>query len=238
MSEHAILAPSSAARIVACPGSVKLAAMYPQMETIEAREGTAAHWAAAEILHGRVVAVGQVADNGVTLNDDMLEAAYLYSDYIESLNLISEYNIERTIRSGYLHEENWGTPDFFNYESLTLHIPDFKFGHKYVDVYRNWQLINYAALILDFLGVDGSLDQHIKVVMTIVQPRNFHRDGPIRTWSVMASELRPYFNQLRAAFDAAMQPDAKCIVNSECEYCPGRHACEAWCQFGLHTRAL
>jgi hypothetical protein len=229
MSDHAILPPSSSARIAHCAASALLAAQYPGEDTIESRDGTAAHWAASQLCSGAPVAVGQVADNGVTLTDEMIDAADLYAHYILTKVKNAQIVIEQTIRNGALHAENWGTPDawYYDADTRTLHVFDFKYGHKYVDVYQNWQLINYAALILKQLAIDGGTDQTVRVVMTIVQPRCYHKDGPIREWSVMASDLRPLFNILRSAFDAAMRPGATATASLECEYCPARHVCSA-----------
>lgn len=137
-------------------------------------------------------------------------------------------HIEQTLRGDALHPtDNWGTPDFFSNTGMNVYIDDFKFGHKLVEVYENWQLMNYAALVLQHLGVDGHTDQMVMVTFTIIQPRCYHRDGPIRSWTVRASDLRPYFNIMRNQFEAAMRDDAPCKVNSECDHCSARHVCEA-----------
>ena len=225
--DHAPLAPSSAARIVACTGSRKLAALYPEPETIETREGTASHWAGAELLAGRDVDTGQVAANGVTLTDEMIEGAEMFAEHIRSRGAYEWELVEHTLPAGSLHADNWGTPDFVGMQPMHLFVDDYKFGHGYVEVFENWQLMNYVCLLLDFMGVNGQVDQMMRVTMTIVQPRNYHRDGPVRSWSVMACDLRGYFNKMRAAYEQAMRDDAPCTVNAECEHCPARHACEA-----------
>lgn len=141
-------------------------------------------------------------------------------------------HVEEPVRIPSVHGENWGTPDAWYYDTSkgTLFIWDMKFGHGFVDCFENWQILDYAAGILDSLGIDGAADQHIRVKMTIVQPRSYHRDGPVRSWSVMASDLRPYFNKLRAAAEAAtsMAPVATVDPVRACKHCPGRHACEAF----------
>ena len=50
MSAHATLAPSSASRWIACPGSVRLTADLPDTESEHAALGTFAHTAAAHCL--------------------------------------------------------------------------------------------------------------------------------------------------------------------------------------------
>ncbi len=230
LSDHAYLAPSSAARTVQCPGSVGMAALFPQEDTIESREGTAAHWACAELLAGRDVALGQVADNGVTLNDEMIEAAEMYAGHIMARGAVG--SVETRIHNSALHHsENGGTPDHFAYSMngprLHIHLDDFKFGHGYVSVFENWQLFNYLALILCAIQDTWTDDRMIDVTFTIIQPRCYHRDGPIRSWSFCASDARPFFNILRNHFALAMRADAPCIAGDECEHCPGRHGCEA-----------
>lgn len=44
MGAHAFFAPSSAPRVVLCPGSLLLTADMPDNQSVEAAEGTAAHW--------------------------------------------------------------------------------------------------------------------------------------------------------------------------------------------------
>jgi hypothetical protein len=46
MGSHAFFAPSSAPRVVACPGSLLLTAGMPDTQSVDAAHGTAAHWIA------------------------------------------------------------------------------------------------------------------------------------------------------------------------------------------------
>lgn len=227
MSAHAPLMPSAAGRWVRCPGSVAMEARYPEdADSAKAMQGTAAHWAAAELLEDRDIVLGQIAPNGIVLDDEMCEAAQLYARHIYDTVPGSEHwYVEERVAIPYVHADNWGTPDFFAMYGGVLHIVDFKFGHGYVEVFENWQLLDYACGVLD--GVNGAADQHIDVVLTIVQPRSYHSDGPVRSWRVTAAEVRPYFNRLQSAAAAAMQPGAPCRISSECKHCNARHACKA-----------
>lgn len=240
MSAHAALMPSAAGRWVRCPGSVAMEQRYPDdVESVKAREGTAAHWACAELLAGQAIAVGQVAPNGVVLDDEMIDGAQLYFDALMTargpnvdmlaVGVGGTIHVEQRIDIPYVHAQNWGTPDAWFYDKAAgvLYVCDYKFGHGFVEVFENWQLIDYACGILDALGIDGAADQHIDVVMTIVQPRSYHKDGPVRTWRVKACDLRPYFNRLQVAAAAALEPGAPCRISAECKHCNARHACEA-----------
>lgn len=232
--KHAFLPPSGAGAWQVCAMWPTMTALYPEAEDKpEAMEGDAAHWACAQTLAGVLIDVGLIAPNGVTLTDEMIEGAELYFDAVQPSG---DERVEQHVTMPSIHAQNDGTPDAWAFAHdpttgiATLFIWDYKFGHDFVEVFENWQLIDYAAGILDQLGIDGAADQHIKVRMTIVQPRSYHRDGPVRSWSVMASDLRPYFNKLRAAAEAATsaQPVATVDPVRACKHCPGRHACEAF----------
>lgn len=223
---HAPLAPSSASRRKACAGSRKMEALYPQVDDSPAsREGTAAHWAASETLSGRIVDSGQIAENGVMLTDEMIDAADMYVDEVRKVALAPV--VEERVDISYIHNDCWGTPDAWCMRANELYLWDFKYGHRFVDVFENWQLIEYAAGILDKLGVDGIADQHITVVMTIVQPRCYVGGSPVRSWSLRASDLRGYFNAARMFEAKAMSDDAQLTVSPECRDCSARHACPA-----------
>lgn len=227
-TDHALLAPSSASRRKACAGSRKMEVLYPQPDdSPHALEGTAAHWAASEMLSGRTVDSGQIAENGVMLTDEMIEAATMYVDEVRKV--LVDIVIEERVAIDYIHEQCWGTPDAWGYSEITgtLYLWDFKYGHRFVDVFENWQLIEYAAGILDLLGVDGIKDQHITVVMTIVQPRCYVGGSPVRSWKVRAVDLRGYFNAARMFEAKAMSDDATLTVSPECRDCSARHACPA-----------
>lgn len=210
-------------------------AQYPELEEKPAaREGTAAHFVFGELFFNRVVAEGQIAPNGVVITEEMLEGAELYVDTIDArLAAVgmdrSALMVERRVEIPRVHPQNWGTPDtwFYDRERGSIPIFDFKFGHDFVDAFENWQLINYAAGIMDALKIDGLSDQHTRIEMTVVQPRNYSARGSVRTWSVMAWELRGYVNRLRNAAEAAHSPNRVATPNDACEHCPGRHACQA-----------
>lgn len=240
MGEHSVLPPSSAARRVQCPGSRALEAKYPEdEESPHAREGEAAHWVATQVLLG-VDSLPPTAPNGHDITTEMLEGADIYHDSIVSVcnKLFGEYDhkklhIEERVSIARIHPECWGTPDCWLHYGNQLHIWDYKFGHGYVDVFENWQLIEYAAGILDAIGVDGIADQMLDVYFYIIQPRCYARDGAVRTWKVKASGLRPLFNILQHAESQAIQEHAICKPSPECRYCTARHACEALQQSAL-----
>lgn len=241
-SAHAPIAPSSGARIVACPGSVKLEALYPEdTESEQAREGTAAHWALAEVLNGRAVAVGQVTDAGFILTQQMIEGA---EDVLRTVHaLCAEYGeqpqmyVEQRMAAPRIHAQCWGTPDIVLWfaGARVLVGLDYKFGHGWVEVFENWQLIAYDTAALEFLGLNGLTEQGVTVRNIIAQPRSYHPDGPIREWKLRATDLRPFVNRFAAAAEEALGPDPQLHVNPECQHCRARHACPALQAHGLRS---
>lgn len=228
MTAHSVLAPSSAYRWIACPGSAQLAALYPEQETEQSREGTAAHWIGAELLTTGLV-LSDVAPNGVVLTDEMHKSAQVWVDHV--LRTVGQGGgqllIEQRVNIARIHPECFGTPDsrLWLHSVGHLHVWDFKHGHDPVEAVGNWQLILYVCGILDELGIDGLSDQHLTVHMHVVQPRAFRGTGPIQTWTVKASDLRGYFNTARQAAHVAMSPNAPTKAGTWCLYCPARHDC-------------
>lgn len=234
---HAFLPPSGAGTWVRCAAAPSMWQRYPEIGTdkVAADEGIAAHWVFAEMLYNRPVTAGVIAPNGVVVTDEMIDGAELYVADIDQVlaeaGLSREWLVvEQRISMPSIHPLNWGTPDTYCCAIIhngVVYLWDYKFGHGYVEEFENWQLIDYAAGILDAAGVNGLQDQAIRVVMTVVQPRCYSVDSPVRRWSVIASELRPHFNILRNAAEKATQPNPAATPNDGCEHCSGRHACQA-----------
>lgn len=239
---HSILPPSGAAAWKLCGLWVAMNQAYPKPDTPESLEGNAAHWVFAEMLAGNIVCEGLIAPNGVVVTEEMIDGGELVLDAVYArltaagLNVmeLSEVHIEEPVTIPRIHSQCWGTPDIWGFSSSTstLEVFDYKFGHRFVDEYENDQGVAYIAGIIDHLAEvlgkgAGLLDQAIKVNFTVIQPRCFYKGAPVRTWSVMASDLRAHINQLATAAGVALAADPPAVTNTECGDCPGRHACPA-----------
>lgn len=223
---HSKLPPSSAFRRVACPGSRSLETLYPSEETEASLEGTAAHWVASIFLSNVNVAdLPEYAPNGIEVNQEMIDAAIMYVNEVYKKKDY-ELFIEVPIDISNVHPECWGTPDCFAIVGDYLYLWDFKYGHGFVDVFENWQLIEYA------LGIAQSY-RFKHICMTIVQPRNYHKDGPIRHWELTLDKLVSYMPRLQQAENIAMSDIAYTNVGSHCKDCKARHACQALQQASL-----
>lgn len=204
----------------------------PNIDTEQKREGTAAHWVGeSALLDGQPCATyeGQTAPNGVRVDSDMCEAAQVYVDDVR--RVLAEYggalHVELTVSMPSIHPENRGTLDgqVVVYSASRVFIWDFKYGRRRVDARGNLQLIDYAAGVKDLLNIDGHQEQYTRVDIVVVQPRCYKPCGPVDTWSVMLSELRPYWNQLRTkAEEALMNP--KFTAGKWCRDCPALVRCD------------
>lgn len=204
--------------------------LYPETETSEAsREGTAAHEVMEALLKdGELFPIGHICSNGVAVTDDMVYGATLIANAVREVRgptSNGELRVEQRIDMPSIHPDCWGTPDVSLYIGSELHVWDYKFGYGFVEVYKNWQLIEYVEGLLRHYDIDGYADQHLMIHMHIVQPRCYHPEGQIRTWSIRASDMRALFNEARAFEAAAAADNAPCRVSEECNHCPARHAC-------------
>lgn len=241
MSEHAVLAPSSAPQWGNCSGSVAAQANAPNLETEDSRRGTAVHHLGAIVLtniklggspHMPYEYVGHGAPNGVVIDDEMAEGANVYVDDVFAVALqysaLHRLLVEHRVHMPQIHEQNWGTLDCALplLEHNLIYIWDYKNGHRENRAKHNLQLIDYVAGLITELGIDGVQDQSIRIVFRIVQPFCYKADGPIDEWSCMLSDLRPYFNQLRAmAHEALTNP--KLSTGAWCRDCKAVKSCSA-----------
>lgn len=221
---HSRLSPSSANRWVECPGAVTLGEQFPEPagRNEAADEGTASHWYASEYLEGKPRPVGSTAPNGVTITEEMIEGAMVYVEAVMKAAGGTALNIESRLKIGFVHEECFGTTDCWFVKGREVHVWDYKYGFGVVDPFENWQLICYAAGVLQWLGADD-----YDVVLHIVQPRPFHMLGPHRTWRVKAADLRGSFTRLATAANAALADNPPTQSGNHCKYCSARHACPA-----------
>ena len=226
---HARLSPSAASRWVKCPGSIPLAARFPESSSsLAAEEGTASHWVGSETLSGRGKYVkewvGVTAPNGIVLDLEMIEGAYTYVEAVKQIaGTHQKLTVEQPVTCTPVHPECWGTPDLFYWKGKELNVWDYKYGYGIVEPFENWQLICYAAGIMQ--GLNGFQDQEVTVVLRIVQPRPFHSDGAVREWRVSGSDLRGYINKLTHAAHMALSATPETACGHHCKYCAARHAC-------------
>lgn len=247
-NDHAPLAPSAAHEWVNCSLSAHLSAISQNLrEGDEDQEGEAAHQHAAHLLaFGEITALGSVSKNGVVVTDEMIDGSILYSDHIlrvlldEGVALTSiqaHLFIEQHVRIPSVHEQCYGTPDAYALISnllgedgrYKLHLFDYKFGHRFVEVFENWQLLLYVIGVLDGSGLPSNQWDRVDITMHIIQPRSYTPEGQIRQWSINGGEvLRSYIAKLAGAATAAMSVATRFgRAGAHCRDCIGRYRCQA-----------
>ena len=78
----------------------------------------------------------------------------------------------------------------------------------------------YGAGMLEHLDLWDKLDT---VVLHIVQPRGFHFDGPIRSWSISTRDLAVWlYDELLPAMNEAGE-STKTVSGEHCRFCPVRY---------------
>lgn len=223
------LRPSGAASWSVCEGYVAMCAAYPELPeegSHEVREdGTACHWLAKELYDGIRHAIDELSPNNRLLTDEMFEACGVYHGVLASWPNVSPV-LEQSLSFDFIYRGMTGTPDAFAYNPSinTVFIADLKFGFVSVEVWKNLQLILYAAAVIRHLDI---AKRNPRIVLTIVQPRDFNRDGDVRTWETSWAEIAPIVEWLRECAHRAMGPNPTTKSGPQCMNCPGRHACKS-----------
>lgn len=244
MSGHSVLAPSSAHRLIQCPGFLSLSRQCPPDPTggHESLEGQAAHWVVAQTLHGVILDVGSATPwSEFPVTQEMLDGADLMLEDIQKACAaegvtMAQVWVEQPVCLRALDPACWGTPDAMLVVrrpdgTYRVYVWDYKYGHKYVPVVSNWQLVAYSAGGVHAIELqEPGAESKIGVVLTIVQPRAYHRNGPVRTWPTTATNLRASYNLLSNAFREAQQ-GGTLRAGDACRHCH----CVGVCPQAVHA---
>ena len=228
-----------------CPGSVKLAARYPDTAGAAAREGTFAHYVAQRCLEDGVAAsswLGKTSKNGeFACTQEMVDAVQLYLDAVRSVSLIygvsggADVQVEAKVQLPVaLGPGVYGTADALVWadRGRKLHVFDFKYGAGVmVPADDNSQLDIYAVGALMTFGDKRARFglKNVEVVVHIVQPRC----GSAAPWR--SSEPRMALDLLGWA-DSVLVPAAHATDNdnadlvpgeTQCRFCPAKVECPA-----------
>lgn len=226
MNQHARIGFSSLARTVQCEASVTLCESVPPLPpTEDSLEGDAAHYVAARYAEGFNVPEGSKAPNGIEVTREMIDGGIMWRDEVGMYGLVEVPCVATRIHP----TDCWGTPDFRRWDpiAMTLRMKDYKWGHKFVEVFECWQLIGGACAALEELGLTALEMEQVTLDFAIVQPNSYHREGPVRHWTISARNLTAYINIAFNAAHAALGPSPQMRTGDECEYCPARHVCTA-----------
>lgn len=232
------LRPSGAGQWVACPGSVRAQRDLPNTTSLYATEGTDTHTLGADLIDLACRSIVYENAGGVkglpkaqNLNADQIQGAY---DYAKNTFAVLQYyrifggpnmGIESRIDMSSIYPGYFGTTDFWVYSSNenSLFLSDLKYGFGIIEPFENYQLISYAAGIIDRL----QLTNDTKVNLRIYQPRAYHYRGPSRTWVTTVRDLQPYIRKLQQSANEAMSDYPRYVPGAHCRYCRARGGCDA-----------
>lgn len=228
---HARVMPSALHLTVNCAFSLTAQEQVPPTpETDEKAEGKAGHWIAHKVASKeRTFVVGEKFEHEGktwTVTDEMLDGALLYAAEAQ-YSVTSRY--EDPVNIPDVHPTACsGTPDYWRviievFFKL-LKVIDYKYGHRYVEIYEAYQLIAYAAGVARLLN----LPLDFPVMLVIVQPRAYG-SPPVREWTLTVGELYEYCAKVIAPKVAeSLGPNPTATTGAHCIDCTARHACEAY----------
>jgi hypothetical protein len=246
---HSPFGGSGAHRWTACPGSVRFTAGMAESPSSYAQEGTAGHAIGALCLTEKQDAIeytGRTIE-GIEIDEDLADAVQVYLDTIRNDQRArgGKLLVEQKFHLKHLHPQFFGTADCVRPGvDKILSVYDAKFGRgEIVEVVRpnfkpNLQLAFYALGALHALErVIASIGVEM-VELVIVQPRAWHRDGPVRRTRFTLDEILDVADELVQAAHLASQPDAPLIPGSHCTFCRGAAECPALRDLTLHAAQL
>jgi hypothetical protein len=212
----------------------------PSESSIYADEGTAAHELGElclkkgdnpEDYRGEIIVVEKEGPRReFEVDGDMISAVEVHVEHCRPL--MGRHMIEHKFMLPFLGPEEKGTSDFTALHDKILHVVDYKHGKGVpVDAIGNIQGLCYG------LGAAAHFDNDDwhTLRITIVQPRAYHDDGPVRSWDVPRDELIDYLIQFAHASRATEDPNAPLKVGKWCQFCKAKVKCPAQVQFAKDT---
>lgn len=193
--------------------------VYPkQMQSEALLEGVASHDAGEKMINGH-----PTPKVGGYLTEEGLEAAEQYATNVRETG--RAVLTEKQYRSNALGVKQTVYIDCMTYDNQPLIVWDYKSGRSVAEAEGNWQLINYLAIVLHAAHGHNPEGQHY--TLRIVQPRGFHREGTVRDWVVTYDQIKPYFDQLKAAAIETESDNPRCISGTWCHGCRALLDCSA-----------
>lgn len=208
-------------RLMACNGSRLMGGSTPPVNAADTvrDEGNAADWLVAQVYSGKFTAeelVDRAAPNGIYITVEMVE--YL-EEYLKDIQ-----NSQIEVDTSYAGQ-NWqvnGRADRIAYKPASAHliVGDLKYGWGIIEPHGNWTLISHAV---GWIARNPTLPVN-EISFIIFQPRPYHPDGQIRTWTITREHLMELYGQINATLS---NPSDMLVTGSHCYRCPALALCPA-----------
>lgn len=257
---HSRFGASGAHRWTVCTGSIQAQAGQPNESSEYAAEGTALHAVASQCLEQKQDAAEWIdrkffyEDHGeqkeIEIDEDQAEAVQTYLDTIRQDQEArgGKLLVETRFQLAHLHPEFFGTCDCCAIGTdNVLRVYDAKFGRGKIvepwvqiadtDFAPNIQLGFYALGALRALArVLETVDvQHVELV--VIQPRAWHREGPVRRHLCSRLGLESLADELvEKAREAETAPQL--IAGDHCTFCTASHSCVALRDLAMETAQM
>ncbi len=244
--EHKLYSPSQLERLALCPGSNNLIARVKpgRVSSKYAIEGTNAHEVLEAALKNRCETAADAHWNHSSLCCQDMNDMHNQFYYSITVAMNYVYGILDEYPDAIMYLEEFVDPpssvapgETGGYLDILIVVPsirtifviDFKHGAGVAkDVEGNPQINQYAsgALFQEKPLVDPEHIDH--VVLVIVQPRAFHKDGMIRETTLTPYDIGLFTTGLDAVISKASKPDAPLIPGDvQCQFCDVNTVCPA-----------
>jgi hypothetical protein len=218
-----IVGGSTAKRVIACPGSVKLVQkMPPQPSSSYADKGTLLHEAISEVLLDRPNVVGSIY-KGQTLTQELYDEKIVPA--LEALDQVDPnddlvYEVETSVGFGDLLPGVFGSTDLVGRIGDRAVVLDWKFGDGViVDAEENAQLMFYAAAAMRTKSLTWAFNGVTEIECVIVQP------PMVKRWVTTPERIKEFERELVRAVKTAMQDDAPLAQGEHCRWCAAKPVC-------------
>lgn len=210
---------------VNCQASPRMSREHPDLEPDSPKRVEGREW--------HTVAEHMVRTGELTGTEDQQYGAELWASTLAFFAPLESWHVEDRLALSELspHFKD-GQADAWTFGADGwLRVADYKAGHSYVSEFDHWQCLLYLAYLLRKLQADGTIadtpeaEEHLRISVTIVQPRYYGRHGTTRTWRGRASDLRTALNILQTAAALAASDKALAKVGPWCAKCDGRRGC-------------
>lgn len=223
MAQHLRYGGSSIGRVMLCRASASLSETAPVLSATEySSEGTMAHALLERAIKEGMKDVSFLIGLDEDITEDAAEAVNIALEYIEERKATGEVTVvpEQFVSFPGYSGIAGGTADvqLIRWDDETYEIIDFKYGFDPVEADAA-QLKFYAVAAF---GVSSD------VRCTVIQPRAFHEDGPVRSVVVSSQELAAFYRDASRAIDEAeaeLPPYSPSV--QACHYCPAATICPA-----------
>jgi len=217
---------STAARVIACPASVRLSATVPPRPSSQyADMGTLLHNVIADTLSAGLPQSDAIGSSyaGQTLTDDIYDEkiapALAALDAIDPEGAMT-ISVEARVSYGDWLPGVFGTSDVLGRLGNRAVVLDWKFGDGIiVDAEENAQLMFYAAAAMRTEVFRPVFNGATEIELIIVQPPE------VRRWVTTPERIRQFELSLKRAVTMSESSAAPMVMGSHCRFCPAKPIC-------------